>query len=231
MPTDDTTIPCASRARRQPDPDHPGRSRPPTPSRRSPWRPRSATNASASTRWSTTIRAISRPSGASPATTARSRPVAASLRTAIQSFSGFLDARFTPLVRAQARWAAWPDRSDLVHPQLAGVRSRLRPARQPTGDGAVERRRQRAARARPAHSARRRSLVDAAEPGPARDCHRPGLGDRPARRRRAHFGGDPPGYYFIGGEPRLLIEDGVPPGTPVTAAARRLSQLTCYRVT
>ena len=32
----------------------------------------------------------------------------------------------------------------------------------------------------------------------------------------AHFSGDPSGYYFIGGEPRLLIEEGVPPGTPVT---------------
>jgi hypothetical protein len=33
----------------------------------------------------------------------------------------------------------------------------------------------------------------------------------------AHFSGDPPGYYFIGGEPRLLIEDNVPAGAPVVA--------------
>ena len=33
----------------------------------------------------------------------------------------------------------------------------------------------------------------------------------------AHFSGDPPGYYFIGGEPRLLIETGVPQETPVVA--------------
>jgi hypothetical protein len=32
----------------------------------------------------------------------------------------------------------------------------------------------------------------------------------------AHFGGDPTGYYFIGGEPRLLIEDDVPAGAPVS---------------
>jgi hypothetical protein len=31
----------------------------------------------------------------------------------------------------------------------------------------------------------------------------------------AHFSGDPAGYYFIGGEPRLLIEDGVPTDAPV----------------
>src|SRR5439155_5528989 len=33
----------------------------------------------------------------------------------------------------------------------------------------------------------------------------------------AHFSGDPPGYFFIGGEPRLLIEDGVPQDAPVAA--------------
>jgi hypothetical protein len=32
----------------------------------------------------------------------------------------------------------------------------------------------------------------------------------------AHYAGDPPGYYFIGGDPRLLIEDDVPPSTPVS---------------
>jgi hypothetical protein len=31
----------------------------------------------------------------------------------------------------------------------------------------------------------------------------------------AHFAGDPIGYFFIGGEPRLLIEEDVPPGAPV----------------
>ncbi len=33
----------------------------------------------------------------------------------------------------------------------------------------------------------------------------------------AHFAGDPPGYFFIGGDPRLLVEDGVAPSSPVTA--------------
>jgi hypothetical protein len=32
----------------------------------------------------------------------------------------------------------------------------------------------------------------------------------------AHFAGDSPGYFFIGGEPRLLIEENVPRGSPVT---------------
>src|SRR5260221_7212977 len=38
-----------------------------------------------------------------------SRPVASTLRTAISTFSGFLDVQFVPLVRRPARWAAWPD--------------------------------------------------------------------------------------------------------------------------
>jgi hypothetical protein len=30
------------------------------------------------------------------------------------------------------------------------------------------------------------------------------------------FGGDPPGYYYVGGSPLLLVEEGVPPDAPVT---------------
>ena len=31
----------------------------------------------------------------------------------------------------------------------------------------------------------------------------------------AHYSGDPVGYYFIGGEPRLLIQEAVPRDAPV----------------
>ena len=31
------------------------------------------------------------------------------------------------------------------------------------------------------------------------------------------FGGDPPGYYYVGGSPRILVEEGVPAGSPLTA--------------
>jgi len=31
----------------------------------------------------------------------------------------------------------------------------------------------------------------------------------------AHFTTDPDGYYFIGGDPLLVTEDGVPPGAPL----------------
>ena len=35
----------------------------------------------------------------------------------------------------------------------------------------------------------------------------------------AHFPQDPDGYHFIGGEPMLLVEDGVDPSAPVVAPA------------
>ena len=31
------------------------------------------------------------------------------------------------------------------------------------------------------------------------------------------FGGDPPGYYYVGGSPLILVEEGVPAGAPLTA--------------
>ena len=91
------------------------------------------------------------------------RPVAGSLRTAIQSFSGF----FAGAIRASGQTAGalggLARRSKLVHAQLAGLRGRLRPAGQPTGDRAVERRRRAAARAR-ARAWRASALARPAEP-------------------------------------------------------------------
>ncbi|MBI3973524.1 MAG: hypothetical protein HY332_19800, partial [Chloroflexi bacterium] len=37
-----------------------------------------------------------------------------------------------------------------------------------------------------------------------------------ATRRFTLFGGDPPGYYYIGGSPQLLVEEGLPPDAPVS---------------
>ncbi len=36
-----------------------------------------------------------------------------------------------------------------------------------------------------------------------------------ATRHFKLFGGDPPGYYYVGGSPLLLVEEGVPPDAPV----------------
>jgi hypothetical protein len=144
------------------------------------------------------------------------RPVAGTLRTAVQSFSGFLDARFVPLVRPQARWAAWPNDPTSLTPnwQAYAVAFDLPGSRRVTvlwnGDGA-------ALRVRVARHGGQVRLLNAQNEviQMPTSSGQDWLVDLPAAT--AHFAGDPSGYYFIGGEPRLLVEEGVPRGMPVAA--------------
>ena len=142
------------------------------------------------------------------------RPVAQTLRTAIQSFSGFLDARFVPLVRPAARWAAWPTDPTSLTPnwQVYQVAFDVPGGQRVTalwnGDGT-------ATRVRVPRRGGQARLIDARGQTLALTATAQSLTvDLPAAS--AHFAGDPPGYFFIGGEPRLLIEDDVPRGAPVT---------------
>lgn len=144
------------------------------------------------------------------------RPVAGSLRTAIRTFSSFLQARFVPLVRSPATWSAWPNDPTSFTPnwQIYEVVFDMPGQRRVTalwnGDGT-------ALRARIPRHAAKAQLLDMQ--GTTLDAPAAAGADwsvslPPATAR---FSGDPAGYYFIGGEPRLLIEDGVPPETPVEA--------------
>jgi hypothetical protein len=141
------------------------------------------------------------------------RPVALSLRTAIQSFSGFLQARFAPVVRPQARWAAWPTdpRSFVPNWQVYDVVFDLPGNRQVTvlwnGDGVPLRVRV------PRRAAQARLLDWQGQTLVPVTIGQDWAIDLPAAT--THYAGDPTGYYFIGGEPRLLIEENVPPGSPV----------------
>jgi hypothetical protein len=144
------------------------------------------------------------------------RPVARTLRTAVGSFSGFVSANFAPLTRPTARWAAWPDdpksftpnwQAYLVAFDLPGNR---RVSVLWNGDGAPVRVRV------PRRGAPQASLIDAN--GDSQILSSVGSEwtiTLPAAT--AHFAGDPPGYFFIGGETRLLFEDNVAPGSPVAA--------------
>jgi hypothetical protein len=144
------------------------------------------------------------------------RPVLGSLRTAIRKFSNFQQARFTPLVRATSAWSAWPADPNSLTPnwQIYDVVFDLPGSRRLTvlwnGDGST-------LRARVPRNAAQAKLLDIQ--GNTLDAP-PGVGQDwsvtlpPAT---AHFSGDPRGYYFIGGEPRLLIEEGVPQNAPVAA--------------
>jgi hypothetical protein len=141
------------------------------------------------------------------------RPVAGALHTAIQSFSGFLFARFVPLVRPQARWAAWPDDSKSFTPnwRVYRVAFDLPGNRRVTvlwnGDGVPLRVRI------PRQAAQARLLDMHSQSRAAASLGTDWAVDLPAAS--AHYPGDPPGYYFIGGEPRLLIEEDVPSDAPV----------------
>jgi hypothetical protein len=141
------------------------------------------------------------------------RPVAQTLQTAIRSFSGFLDARFTPLVRSPARWSAWPTDPNSLTPnwQVYQVAFDLPGGRRVTvlwnGDGTTRRVRV------PRHGGQARLLDAQSQVQNLTSSPQSMTIDLPPAT--AHFAGDPPGYFFIGGEPRLLIEEDVPRGAPV----------------
>lgn len=144
------------------------------------------------------------------------RPVADALRTAIQSFAHYRKATFVPLVRAPARWAAWPDDPGSLIPswRVYEVTFDLPQDRRVTvlwnGDGTPLRVRV------PRHSASAQmiDIYDQRLSDPQRLGQDWAIDLPPAT---AHFAGDPAGYYFIGGEPRLLVEDGVDMSIPVVA--------------
>ena len=142
------------------------------------------------------------------------RPVADTLRTAVRNFSGFVNVNFAPLTRARASWSPWPNdpRSFTPNWQVYEVVFDLPDKRRVTvlwsGDGIPLQVRV------PRHSADSQ-LIDM-NGSPVGDLQ--SVGSDWAIRlppATAHFAGDPPGYFFIGGEPRLLIENGVAPDTPV----------------
>ena len=43
----------------------------------------------------------------------------------------------------------------------------------------------------------------------------------PATRHFTRFGGDPPGYHFVGGPTLIVAEDDVPPDAPMGAPGFR----------
>jgi hypothetical protein len=150
------------------------------------------------------------------------RPVADALRTAVNYFSSYTNARFAPLTRPQEAWPAWPGNPGSYVPnwqvyQVAfdrpgnqrvtalwngdGGRLRVRVPKNGTTARVVDRR----GFERPARAVDGAWLVDL--PGAT-------AGFQPDDANK-----DPDGYHAIGGEPMLLVEDGVDPSTPVVAPA------------
>jgi hypothetical protein len=143
------------------------------------------------------------------------RPVAESLKTAVHAFSGFERATFKPLSRSTARWPAWPEDPNSYVPnwQVYEVVFDLPGDRRVTalwnGDGKPLRVRV------AAHATTAELLDEMGTPQSAAAAGTDWVIELPPAT--AHFAGDPAGYYFIGGAPRLLVEDGVTSEPPVVA--------------
>jgi hypothetical protein len=148
------------------------------------------------------------------------RSVSAALKTAMGNFAGFTSARFVPLVRETAAWPAWPnDPSSLVPNWQVYQVAFDKPGNQRVtavwnGDGSPLR-----VRIRKNGSSAR--LIDRmGNASPLADDQGWWVIDLPAAT--AYFKlneqiKDPEGYHFIGGDPLLVVEDGVDPSAPVVA--------------
>ncbi len=159
------------------------------------------------------------------------RPVEDSLRTAITSFVGYSSAQFVPLPRVTQAWSPWPDDPQSYTPnwlvyQVAldkpgGQRIRVlwsgdgqdpaavaasRPADpQPPGGLLVQ---------IPAQGNSARAVDKLGQPYPYFST-RDGNWVVYLKPATATFSGDPAGYHFIGGDPVLIVEDGVTANAPV----------------
>jgi hypothetical protein len=159
------------------------------------------------------------------------RPVAEAIRTANTNFIGFITAQFAPLTRATQGWPSWPDDPSQYTPnwQVYQVAFNKPGNRRVTvlwsGDG-------RRAGASPPFTnpqppgglvVRIIKYGTGATAINKRGQNHPFLQQQgnswvvylpPAT---AHYVDDPQGYHFIGGDPILILEDGVSPAAPVVA--------------
>jgi hypothetical protein len=148
------------------------------------------------------------------------RPVAQALKVAVNNFAGFTSAQFVPLTRETANWPAWPDDPTSLVPNWQVYQVAFdRPGNQRVtalwnGDGSV-------LRARIPKNGTSAQLVDRlGNATPLQANQGWWVVDLPAAT--AYFKvsediKDPEGYHFIGGDPLLVVEEGVDPGAPVAA--------------
>jgi len=150
------------------------------------------------------------------------RPVADALRVAVNNFAGYSSARFVPLTRETTAWSAWPDDPSSLVPNWQVYQVAFdRPGNQRvtalwSGDGSTLRTRIR-------KNGASAQVIDRAGRAVALQENQGWwVVDLPAAT--AYFKlseqiKDPDGYHFIGGDPLLVVEEGVAPTTPVTAPA------------
>ena len=148
------------------------------------------------------------------------RPVADAVRTALTYFSHFTSARLVPLTRAQEAWPAWPNTPGSYIPnwQIYQVvfdrpqKQRVTALWNADGRNVVVR--------VPRHGASARIVDRRGVEQPVRDQDgfwTVELSAATARTQGDETNKDPEGYHVIGGDPVLLVEEGVDPAEPVVA--------------
>jgi hypothetical protein len=160
------------------------------------------------------------------------RPVEDSLRTAISNFLGFQGAQFVPVARVQQAWPAWPDDPSSLTPNWEVYQVALdKPGNQRVtvlwnGNGPQGPIPPRFAAARPAPPAGGLAVRILKHGSGARAIDKygqvyPYFAEENGwwvvylKGATATFPGDPPGYHYIGGDPVLIVEDGVNRTAPV----------------
>jgi hypothetical protein len=145
------------------------------------------------------------------------RPVEDALRTAVTQFAGYTSVHFQPLVRETQGWSPWPDDPTSLMPNWQVYQVAFdKPGNQRVTalwNGDADQ-----LRARIRKNGSSATIMDrTGATHPATENQGWWVVDLPGAT--AHFPQDPDGYHFIGGEPLLLIEDGVDPNTPLAAPA------------
>jgi hypothetical protein len=150
------------------------------------------------------------------------RPVADALKVAFKNFAGYTSARFVPLTRDTASWPAWPDDPSSLVPNWQVYQVAFdKPGNQRvtalwSGDGTN-------LRVRIRKNGSSAQVVDrGGNAQPLQDNQGWWVVDLPAATAYFKLNDqikDPDGYHFIGGDPLLVVENGVDPSTPVLAPA------------
>jgi hypothetical protein len=150
------------------------------------------------------------------------RPVSDALKVAFNNFAGYNNAQFVPLTRDTSSWSAWPDDPNSLVPNWQVYQVAFdKPGNQRvtalwSGDGSN-------LRVRIRKNGSSAQLIDRAGNTQAlQDNQGWWVVDLPAATAYFKMNDqikDPEGYHFIGGDPLLVVENGVDPNAPVVAPA------------